>query len=424
MPDGSVSGRFAGPVAPRVLLLLPSLQGGGAERVAVNLLNRCDPNQIKLRLGLLQRTGPYLADVDPSKVDVSPLAETWLRFEGNHKSYLRPHRLAIGGLLAPANAALMIRDFRPDLVVSFIKGMNLITYVARAALGRRRPRWIVREGNNTQAVIEDEISATFGRRISSGLVRQCYRAADCVLATSQGLARGLERGLGLDRSRLKVIPNPIDVTNIRRAAEAPMVRPPSAPFIVSAGRLEHQKGYDLLIRAFASSPACAGHELVILGQGEEQKALQALARELGVGERVRFPGFVANPWAYFARARLFVLPSRWEGFANVVAEALACGAPTLVTDCDYGPSEIVEHGLSGWVARRGSAEALRQSIDKILGDQALAEGLAGAGLQRAWSYNIDQVVADYTDLFIDQALDGREAQDRAGVLEPSLSPVA
>lgn len=424
MPDGGVSGRFAGPVAPRVLLLLPSLQGGGAERVAVNLLNGCDPNQVKIKLGLLQRTGPYLADVDPSRVDVSPLAESWLRFEGNHKSYLRPHRLAIGGVLAPINAAMMIRSFRPDLIVSFIKGMNLITYVAMAAMGRRRPRWIVREGNNTQAVIEDEISASFGRRMSRRLVRQCYRAADCVLATSHGLARGLERGLGLERSRLKVIPNPIDVAHIRRAAEAPIARSPEVPFVVSAGRLEHQKGFDLLIRAFAASPACAGHDLVILGQGDEQKALMALARELGVGERVRFPEFVANPWAWFSRARLFVLPSRWEGFANVVAEALACGTPTLVTDCDYGPSEIVEHGVSGWVARRNSADALRRGMDKILVDEALAQRLAGEGLQRSWGYNIDQVVADYTELFIDQALDGRAALAGAKVLEPSLSPAA
>jgi glycosyltransferase involved in cell wall biosynthesis len=417
MPDGGVSACFAGGEAPRVLLLLPSLQGGGAERVAVNLINRCDPALVNLRMALLQRTGPYLEDVDPELVDVSPVAERWLRFEGNHASYLQPHRLAVGGVLAPLNAALMIRSFRPDLIVSFVKGMNLITYVALNALGRRRPRWIVREGNNTQAVIEDEIQAPLGRRLSRSFVRSCYQAADCVLATSHGLARSLERGLGLDRARLKVIHNPIDVAEIRRRALEPMVRPPARPFIVTAGRLEHQKGHDLLIRAFASSAACEGMELVILGQGTQQKALQALAGELGVGERVRFPGFVANPWAYFARSRLFVLPSRWEGFANVVAEALVCGATTLVTDCDYGPREIVEHGSSGWVVRRGSAEALQAAMDRILGDEALAGKLAANAERRAWAFNVDQVAADYAELFVDQASEWRASAARAGALQ-------
>lgn len=417
MPDGGMSAGFAGTAPPRVLLLLPSLQGGGAERVAVNLLNHCDPSAVELRMALLQRTGPYLADVDPRDVDVSPFAEQWLRFEGNHASYYQPHRLAVGGVLAPTNTALMIRAFRPDLIVSFIKGMNLITYVAMAMLGRARPRWIVREGNNTHAVIEDEIAAPFGRRLAGRLVRKCYRAADCVLATSHGLASGLERGLGLDRSRLKVIPNPIDVERIQASSRLPMADPPGASFIVTAGRLEHQKGHDLLIRAFAASPACAGLELVILGEGAQRAALQELAGQLGVGGRVRFPGFVANPWAWFARARLFVLPSRWEGFANVVAEALACGAPTVVTDCDYGPSEIVEHRVSGWVVRHGSAEALRQGMDRILGDDLLAARLAQGGRQRAWSFNIDQVTAAYAALFVDQAAARRPSAAGAAALQ-------
>jgi glycosyltransferase involved in cell wall biosynthesis len=385
--------------------------------VAVNLINRCDPREVKLRLALLQRTGPYLADVDPAQIDVSPLAEHWLRFEGNHASYMQPHRLAVGGVLAPANAALMIRAFRPDLIVSFVKGMNLITYVALATLGRRRPRWIVREGNNTQAVIDDEFAAPFGRRLARRFVRRCYQAADCVLATSHGLARGLERGLGLDRTRLKVIPNPIDVAKIQRAGAQRMEVAPERPFVVAAGRLEQQKGHDLLIRAFAASPACRGLDLVILGLGSQQKALQALADGLGVGDRLRFPGFVANPWAYFARAKLFVLPSRWEGFANVVAEALAAGVPTLVTDCDYGPREIVEHGTSGWVVRRDSAEALQAAMDRILGDEALAGALALGGERRAWAFNIDQVVSDYAELFLDQATEQREAVARAGELQ-------
>jgi glycosyltransferase involved in cell wall biosynthesis len=131
---------------------------------------------------------------------------------------------------------------------------------------------------------------------------------------------------------------------------------------------------------------------------------------------VRCPGFVSTPWAWFGHARLLVLPSRWEGFANVVAEALACGVPTLVTDCDYGPSEIVEHGSSGWIVRRGSAAALQTAMDRILTDQPLAQSLAEGARERAMVFNIDQVVSEYADLFLDQVMERRAATAGAAEL--------
>ncbi|MEI9964491.1 MAG: hypothetical protein WDM92_07120 [Caulobacteraceae bacterium] len=93
--------------------------------------------------------GPYLADVDPHRVDASPIGHDWLGFQGDNSSFYRPHRLVIGGVLAPVNTAAMIRGFRPDVAISFVKGMNIITRAALPLLGPDRPRWIAREGNNT-----------------------------------------------------------------------------------------------------------------------------------------------------------------------------------------------------------------------------------------------------------------------------------
>ncbi len=388
----------------RVLLILPSLHGGGAERVAVHLLNRCDPERFDMRMGLLRKAGPYLDEVDGDRLLVSPLGQGLLNFDGPNSASYRPGKLVAAAALAPLNIRLMIRRFRPHVVLSFLKGTNIATYWAMQTVwGRRRPRWIAREGNNAWAVIDDEISNAFGRAFMRGFLRRTYRGADCCLTISDELGRDMAAWLGRTPSNCRSIHNPVDVAGIRaRAAEAPD-EVPDGPYIVTAGRLEHQKGHDLLIRAFARSAECRGTMLVILGQGSRLAALQQLAAELGVADRVRFPGFVANPWAYFARARLFVLPSRWEGFGNVVAEALATGVPTLVTDCGYGPREIVEHGVSGWVVPAGDADALSVALDRLLGDAELARRLGAAGVERAAAFDVDRIVAAYSDLFAELA---------------------
>ena len=407
MPDGGSLQRFGAGGPFRVLLLLPSLQGGGAERVAVNLMNSCDPGLLDVRLGLLQRTGPYLAEVDPKRVDVSPIAESWLRFEGSNSSFYSPDRLMVGALLAPVNTALMVRRFRPEVIVSCLKGMSLITYVSRGLPGSRRPRWIVREGNNTHAVIDDEISSPLGRRFVKGAVKQCYSSADCVLANSREMAQGLERDLGLRPSQLRVIHNPIDAPLVRKRSAEPAPLAPERPYVVAAGRLEHQKGHDLLLRAFAASPACRDLDLVIIGTGSLEAQLKALAAQLGVADRVRFLGFVENPWAYMAKARLFVLSSRWEGFPNIVCEALACGVPALVTNCDYGPGEIVSHGDSGWVAPVEDVGALVQGMDRLIGDPAYAASLAARGMETVRRFDLPEMVRAYTTLFVEQAMERR-----------------
>jgi glycosyltransferase involved in cell wall biosynthesis len=399
------------------MLLAPSMHGGGAERVAAHLINKCDPSLVDVRLGLLQRTGPYLSEVDPARVESSPIGRNWVRYEGDNSSFYKPHRLVLAGLLAPTNVTAMVRKFRPDVMVSFLKGMNVIAFAARAGLGPRPPRWIAREGNNTDVVIDDEVKNPLGRSLVKGLVRRCYRTADCVLANSHEMARGLERNLGVPHDRLRVIHNPIDIDRIQQMTAEPLAGAPQRRYVVTAGRLEHQKAHDLLLEAFAASPACRDMELVILGKGTLEGTLKAQAAALGIADRVHFPGFVANPWAYFARAALFVLPSRWEGFPTVVAEALACGVPALVTDCDFGPSEIVEHGHSGWVVPTGDLGAFRSAMEMMLSQPEMAASFAARGRRRVADFGVGAMVEAYTALFLEQAMEHRAVLARAGDLQ-------
>lgn len=392
---------------PRALLLLSSMHGGGAERVAAHLVNRCDPKIVDVRIGLLRRVGPFLASANPERVISSPFGENLLAFEGHNSSFYRLDRLLAAATLAPISARAMIREIRPDVVMSFLKGMGLLTYAVLPTVGRPRPRWILREGNNTDAVIDDELSNPMARRLVKTLTRRAYRRADAFLANSYEMARGLQARIRLEATRMRVIQNPIDVQKVRRLSLEPIVGAPKRRFIVTAGRLEYQKGHDILLRAFARSTAAQGYDLVILGRGSLEADLKRQAASLEIADRVVFPGFVENPWAWIAKSDLFMLPSRWEGFPSIVAETLACGAPALVTACDFGPAEVVEHGVSGWVVPTENEVAFEAGMDRLLADADLRGRLAAAGPARAAKFDIAEMIDAYTALFLEQAEIGR-----------------
>ena len=404
------------------MLLLSSLHGGGAERVAVHLLNRCDPERFDVRMGLLRRTGPFLSEADPERVHASPIAQDWLVYEGHNSGFYRPDRALAAVTLAPLNVGAMIRQHRPHVVMSFLKGMSLLAWLTLGAMPFRRPVWIAREGNNTDAVIEDELASPAARATIRHLTRRAYRRADCFLANSHEMARGLQQRLGLDPRRLRVIHNPVDSEAVRaRAAEA-LPTEQARPFLCSVGRLEHQKGHDLLIKAFADAGLSRTHDLVIVGRGTREAVLRAQAAQMGVGDAVKFVGFAENPWTWVARSDLFVLPSRWEGFPCALIEALACGAPALATACEFGPAEVVDHGASGWIVPPGDTGALGRAMSDLLADPARRAAFAVAGPARAAMFGLDEMVGAYDELFAEQARARRAAPRRAPILAPEASP--
>ncbi len=382
----------------RVLLMLGSLHGGGAARVAVNLMAGCDPERFDLRMGLLRRAGPYLDAVDPLRLEVAQ-GGGWLRDEKGNAAMYRPDRLIAGAVNAPRALAALVRRVRPHLMVSFLKGMSLASWPAMALLGSDRPRWLAREGNNTEAVIDDELNGLLARRVVKTLVGRCYRAADGVLANSADMAQGLQSRFRLRADRVHVAPNPVDLDQVEAGARRTGDVRSERPFIVTAGRLERQKGQDVLLQGFAASRACDALDLVILGRGSLEAQLRAQARELGIAARVRFLGFEANPWAWFAQARAFVLPSRWEGFPNALLEAMACGAPVVASACDFGPREAVDAGRSGLLVPPGDALALGAALDTLLADPERARQFGAAARHRAADYSLARSTAAYSDIF-------------------------
>ncbi len=390
----------------RVLLLLSSLHGGGAERVAVHLMNRLDPKRVEVKMGLLRAAGPYMDQVDPDRVLTAPDGDKHFNYDGPNSAQFTPGKVLGSAMRAPLAFRGMIRETEPDVMMSFLKGTNLLAWLGLTGLGGKRPKWIAREGNNVVSVVEEESPNKLAAAVSLGLTKKAYRAADVVLANSSDMAEGLTKDLGLERSRMRMINNPIDIGTIQSRLDDCLPGAPKRPFILTAGRLEYQKAHEVLIRAFAASGLWRSHALVILGKGSRLAELHVLAAKLGVGEYVRFIGFVANPYAWMHRAELFVLPSRWEGFPTVAAEAMAAGTPLLLSDCEFGPRDVIEPGVSGELVPVDDVDALATKMSELIADPARRAALAAAGSERVKCFDIDVMVNNYADLFEELALVG------------------
>ena len=295
----------------RILFAINSLAGGGAERVLATLLGGSAPWRERYDIHLA------LLDDEPRAYNVPEWVEV--------------HQLDAGHKLLPSLTQLraLVGRLSPDATLSFLTRANVAN--AWAMAGRGRP-WLISERVNTSAHLGSA-------RAAKAMVRMVYPRAAHVIAVSDGVVDDLAANFGVARGRMSAIANPVDHGRIAElAAEQPSFAP-AGPYIVAAGRLMPNKNFPLLLRAYAK--ADPAERLVILGEGPERAALEALAASLGIADRVDMPGFAANPFAVVARAAAYAMPSNAEGFPNGLVEAMACGLPVVATNCASGPSEIL-----------------------------------------------------------------------------------
>lgn len=332
---------------PRVALFLPTLRGGGAERVLLTLAHGFAERGLAVDLVLPRAEGVYLTQV-AAGVRVIDLGA----------------RSVLPSL--PALTRYLRRE-RPTALLSTLWHANIVAVFARR-LARVRTRVILREANTPSRITQALPRLT---RVGMPLlIRWFYRWADEVVAVSEGVAKDLELTAKLPRARIHVLPNPVLTPDLPRLAAEPLDDPWFAlgepPVILGVGRLELQKDFPTLIRAFAAVRAQRPVRLVILGEGKERDHLESLLDGLQVREDARLPGFVANPFVYMARAGVFVLSSAWEGMPGVLIQALASGAPVVATDCESGPREVLHNGRFGRLVPVGDANSLAEAISDTL----------------------------------------------------------
>lgn len=256
----------------------------------------------------------------------------------------------------------LLIESRPDVAVSFLTKNNLLALIA--AMGLSIPV-ICCERNNPERQLKHP---AWNRMLAIA-----YRRARLIICQTAAVKRCFSQSL---EDRFRVIPNPVTAWPHTRQSADP-------PRIVAVGRLTEQKGFDVLLDAFAAiGQAAAGWRLEIFGEGPQREALEAQIARLGIAGQVRLMGNSSAPGGWVENADLFVLSSRYEGFPNVLGEAMAAGLPVISTHCDFGPAEMIEHGESGLLVAPEDPVALAKALRQCIEDRALRERL-GKQAQRA-----------------------------------------
>ncbi len=353
--------------------MVSALGAGGAERVIAQLAQHC------ARLGYTISVITFDSADDPIYHDLPDSVR------------LRRLNCRKGGFQGNVRRITELRgtlkQIKPDLLISFLTKNNLLASVATTALPLK---WIACERNNPE---RQNAHPAWNRMLDIA-----YRKADAIVCQTNGVTRCFPASV---QDRISVIPNPITPVTSKAAA--------SGKRIAAVGRLDWQKGFDNLIDAFSEvAPDHPGWSLDIWGSGTEQSALQNQIVEHKIAGRINLRGTSDRPGGWVDETDLFVLSSRYEGFPNVLGEALAAGLPVIATDCDFGPKDMVTHGQDGWLVPVESPRALAGALDKLMSDEPLRRKLAHAATAAAARFAPEHVMKQW-DQLIDQVAKQRRS---------------
>lgn len=351
----------------RITLVISSLACGGAERVISTIANYWAERGEDVTLITLNSPDQdfYVVHerVNRRALGLSRDSETpWESIKNNYQR-LRQLRAAI-------------KKSRPDVIVSFLDRMNVLTLVATRGL-------------SLPVIVSDRVDP---RQLPAGgvwnlLRRRTYSWAGAIVVQSVELVDVL--ATIVPARRIRVIPNPAPTAEAFLKEEVAFELP--SPFVAAMGRLSTQKGFDILLDAFARC-SDKSWSLVILGDGPERERLERLSKKLGIRSRLHLPGRIREPGFVLRRADLFVLSSRFEGFPNALIEAMSCGRAVVAFDCPTGPRDIIKNGANGILVPLEDSEALTAEMDRLMFDKKERERLGKRAQLVSIQYSIEKVI--------------------------------
>ncbi|RCH56643.1 hypothetical protein DJ568_01930 [Mucilaginibacter hurinus] len=374
----------------KLLFFCSKFGGGGAEMHLLRIITHTDFAKYEVHLALTRDGGNYEARLPQAIVVHHLTTGVTSSLKALLKSYLPLKKL--------------IDQLKPSAVISIMDPQNLMLSYLKRKLKNAPPVILCCQNAPVKSLSNEGLRG----KLYLNLIPKWYNAATEIIAICGGVKQELIDKLRI-RVPVKVIYNagydedsyllkkaePLDNTYVRKDNQ-----------LIACGRLHKQKGFDILIEALALVKQSVDFNLWILGEGDDKQKLMELRDAKGLTENIRFAGFQTNPYQFFANADVFVLSSRWEGFGNVITEAMICDCAVVSTECDFGPNEIIKHNKEGLLAKVEDAVSLAQNIQEILVNKELQEQLRIAGRERATHFSSLAISRQYFEA-IDEVINNK-----------------
>jgi len=365
----------------RLLFLLPSLRGGGAERVAINLIPFL-AKYFDLTLILLEGKIEYEL----------PKANFNLIYISKELSSYKSHLLNTP--FHVFNFYRLVKKLRPDVVLSFMEQANIINLLIskllkyKVIISQRIDPFNQYKGTKNKGLISFLIVQS---------ARRLYPNANKIICVSEGVKQATSKFYNISLSKLSAIPNPVDIKKIKKNIES--YHTDFNQYFLVPGRLNIlHKGQDLAIKAFAKVfKKYPNTKLILVGSGADLDMLKELSKKLSLFDKVLFLGWRKDIWGLMSKAISTILPSRYEGWPNVLVEAMAVGSPVIATDCPHGPKEILDNGRFGMLVPMEDEDALANAMIEMASSEEIRKNYKRLGQERAKEFDINFIGKRYVE---------------------------
>ena len=359
-----------------ISIILPDLSGGGAERLHVLLANYWQSKDYKVHFVLMKKEGDLLSlvskDIEIFQLEVKNIRKVILPL------------------------AKYLKKKRPNIIISAMWPLTSVSVFSWLLSGKKGKIYLSEHVNWSSYLASEELVSS---KYLALTMRFTYKFASGLIAVSEGVKQDLIKILNFEDKKITVINNPVSngtsKDSLSKKEKEKLWGPQFTFHILSVGSLKRQKDHAALIKAFAIISKSYNAKLTILGEGNLRKNLETLIKSLELNDKVVMPGFEVNPYPWYQSADLFVLSSVYEGFGNVIVEALECGVTVVSTDCMSGPSEILENGRYGYLVPVSDHISLASSIEYALKNPLEKKVLVG----RSKDFLVSTIAEKYLSYF-------------------------
>lgn len=373
----------------KIALVIDNMSAGGIQASARKIIENCQGEKVVLVL-----RGTIPAGTSKS-VKVVYVCGDSVAAKGGGVNWVRRYVLLRNAL----------SKVSPDLVFSMGFSVNLLLVILKL-LGGGKYKCVLGVRNSLAELLHTRRGFNPIRLLTPWM----YKYADLILVVSKGIFSEFVSA-GIPPSKLLIIYNGYALESIRNLSAVPLTDSfllhREVPVLVTAGRLSVQKNLCLLLEAFKIVQSKMPCRLVIIGDGPERGNLAEKARNLGVADSILFVGHQDNPYKYFGNSDLFVLTSLWEGFPNVILEAMSCGLPVVSTDCPTGPSELISDGENGFLVPLNDSVRLAEAVCAVLSSKSLREKMSRSALESSNKFPISGMIEQYDAAFHSAVMDVR-----------------